>query len=304
MNQTCVSADLDNLERITFEGFDRERKFNPMLVVHFHVRGSVRTNKFVIQGYDAVWNFLDTVCWNEPLPRSHFNDVLKHRMTEADHTSEEIILDVIKGSDTKVFNFHVHTMEVDEYGDIVMMVDSTTPAVVDGILRVHPVLNDLTSRMMEADRFTDRTFGLMPIKFDGKIRNLPSVMIQRDVIGNEGWRHIWEIALLPNGNVCYFNRLVCGDEYKIVVTSYPRPLTFEKAVNEQKYLYDVTVMMLMYVVDRLEQTPEAEDLFNDNAKYIATWGDNPIKMYREFYNFNAKSFISVFEDKSIHYYFE
>lgn len=63
-------------------------------------------------------------------------------------------------------------------------------------------------------------------------------------------------------------------------------------------------MMLMYVVDRLKETPEAEDLFNDNAKYIATWGDNPIKMYREFYNFNAKSFISVFEDESIHYYFE
>ena len=111
MNQTCVSADLKNLVKITFEGFDRERKFNPMLVVHFYVQGSVRTNKFVIQGYDAVWNFLDTVCWNEPLPRSHFNDVLKHRMTEADHTSEEIILDIGKDS-IKTFLFLILTENI------------------------------------------------------------------------------------------------------------------------------------------------------------------------------------------------
>ncbi len=78
-----------------YSGFDLTRRFYPHLSLY-----SLSDDLYLsVESYDKVWQFLDTICYKEPLGRKNFNHVLKHRVQDTEHTSLEIISGVIKESD-------------------------------------------------------------------------------------------------------------------------------------------------------------------------------------------------------------
>jgi hypothetical protein len=294
-------ADIKNLESVYFEGFDRNRKFNPLLELKFKV---VASNKLeyldtvVIVGYDRVWNFLDVVCWNEPLPRSHFNDLLKHRFTEIQETSSSVIREIIMGGDTKVFAFSFWncTEKTDsKYGSI-YQVNTTAPEIVDGIVRVVPTLYDLAHNLIRKWGFkNDIKHEVFPITYNNRIRNLPCVVVESDYydmdIHEYAYTAIYRIVLLPNGKVCYFNTLetkhvdVWGKHHNsTLVSSHPRPLEFREAVLEQRYLMDVTDHMITIDLEICMFPPSS-------LSTIEKYADNPIKLYRMLYADNSLHFV-------------
>jgi len=82
-----------------YMGYGTNRKFNPCL----KIMDKDTYTTYIFEGYHTLWNLLDTVCHKETLPRSHFNDVLKHRFTETGETALDIIKGVLlEGDETKV----------------------------------------------------------------------------------------------------------------------------------------------------------------------------------------------------------
>ena len=294
-------ANLENLESVYFEGFDRQRKFNPLLELKFKVKANSKleySDTIVIVGYDRVWNFLDVVCWNEPLPRSHFNDVLKHRFTEIEETSSDVIREIIMGSDTKVFAFSFWNCTEkpnSTYGSI-YQVKTTAPEIVDGIVRVVPTLYDLANNLIRKWRFKNNIeHEVFPITHNNRIRNLPCVVVEADYydmnIYEYAYTATYRIVLLPNGKVCYFNTLECnhvdvwGKSRKAtLVCSHPRPLEFREAVLEQKYLMDVSDHMITIDLEICMFPPPS-------LSTIKKYGENPIKLYRMLYADNSLHFV-------------
>jgi len=294
-------ADIKNLESVYFEGFDRQRKFNPLLELKFKVVANSKleySDTIVIVGYDRVWNFLDVVCWNEPLPRSHFNDLLKHRFTEIEETASNVIREIIMGGDTKVFAFsfwNCTEKPTERYGSI-YQVKTTAPEIVDGIVRVVPTLYDLAHNLIRKWGFKNNIeHEVFPITHNNRIRNLPCVVVEADYfdmgIYEYAYTAIYRIVLLPNGKVCYFNTLECGNldvsgilRKATLVTSHPRPLEFREAVLEQKHLMDVTDHVI--TIDL-----EIRTFPSPNLKTIEKYADNPIKLYRMLYADNSLHFV-------------
>jgi len=86
----------DSTQIIDYSGWDYARHFCPTLVV------STSTHERIIfEGYESVWQLLDTVCFKEPLGRRNFNPVLKHRLDNFDETSLDIIRGVISEGDAQ-----------------------------------------------------------------------------------------------------------------------------------------------------------------------------------------------------------
>lgn len=87
----------DNLEW-DYMGFGLNRRFNPCLRIKDPDCGKT----YIFEGYNILWNLLDTACHKETLPRNHFNDVLKHRFTETGETALEIIKGVLLEGDETI----------------------------------------------------------------------------------------------------------------------------------------------------------------------------------------------------------
>jgi hypothetical protein len=93
-----VSIDFGNkaTQILDYSGWNLERHFCPTLIVQTSTH-----EKIVFEGYERVWQLLDTVCFEQPLGRRNFNPILKHRLDNFDETSLDIIRGVISEGDTK-----------------------------------------------------------------------------------------------------------------------------------------------------------------------------------------------------------
>lgn len=104
MNDDLFYIDLSSQATIISDyfGWDRNRMFVPTLTI----RDLLNTRTYILEGYDTVWQFLDTICYREPLGRVHFNQILKHRVENFDETSLEIIRGVVSEADIKEILFY------------------------------------------------------------------------------------------------------------------------------------------------------------------------------------------------------
>lgn len=111
---SLVTIDLKNPATLVHEymGWSRSRHFNPKLILY-----SLTEDLYIhIEGYTKIWQFLDTICYKEPLPRQNFNNVLKHRV-ESEHTSKEIISGIISECDLDAVTFHGVILEKNPWPD-------------------------------------------------------------------------------------------------------------------------------------------------------------------------------------------
>lgn len=154
-----------------YMGFGLNRKFHPCLKITQQFKDHKRI--VVFEGYNIIWNLLDTVCYEQPLPRSHFNDVLKHRWDSGD-SALEIIQDVLRGGDVR----HI-IVQGDQDAELFIVRIIHKPW---GGLKM-PVLNEITDIMLTSDcvPFANAVFwepytAILRHKLNTRTLNLASVV--------------------------------------------------------------------------------------------------------------------------------
>ena len=181
-----------------YSGFDLTRRFYPHLTLY-----SLSDNLTIsIQSYDKIWQFLDTICYKEPLGRKNFNHVLKHRVQDTEHTSLQIISGVIKESDIDA---------VTVQGIIKWEGDKET-LYVDFIYShfdedIHPPLVEIVSVLDSYSAsdilFSDFELGTRAQKNDWRrmVHTFPSIV---GIIQNNFLSTIIRCVQFPNGNLGFF----------------------------------------------------------------------------------------------------
>ena len=181
-----------------YSGFDLTRRFYPHLTLY-----SLSDNLTIsIQSYDKIWQFLDTICYKEPLGRKNFNHVLKHRVQDTEHTSLQIISGVIKESDIDA---------VTVQGIIKWEGDKET-LYVDFIYShfdedIHPPLVEIASVLDSYSAsdilFSDFELGTRAQKNDWRrmVHTFPSIV---GIIQNNFLSTIIRCVQFPNGNLGFF----------------------------------------------------------------------------------------------------
>ena len=194
-----------------YMGWTRSRHFLPTLKL-YSLAQDLHIN---IVGYDKVWQFLDTICYKEPIPRQNFNTVLKHR-ADAAETSKEIIEGVIAESDLEAVTFHgVLSYTADK---TFLDVDFTYSHFDEDI---HPPLMEIAS-LFDSHSADGILFDNFEIQTRLKNNNykkhtqvFPSVLMIRNYIETENYRPssiVIRCVQFPNGNLGLFSNMFFSDQ--------------------------------------------------------------------------------------------
>ncbi len=223
---SLVVIDFDNKSTsiIDYSGWDLERRFCPTLVV-----STQEHEKIVFEGYERVWQLLDTVCYEQPLGRRNFNPVLKHRLDGFDETSLDIIRGVISEGDTKKIMVQG---EVTKDGWFV--VDFSYQNFTD---EIQPALHDVASLLM-GEGSEHIVFGNYEfIKRDKTINfkrtsiTVPSIVAIFTVSNNH--KHIIRVVQMPSGKLGFLTNIISDNEKYAGIT----PHLFDKDEVEAMIRY-------------------------------------------------------------------
>lgn len=233
-----------------YSGFDLTRRFYPHLRLY-----SLSDNLYLnVESYDKVWQFLDTICYKEPLGRKNFNHVLKHRVQDTEHTSLEIISGVIKESDIDAITLQ---------GEIKYEGDKET-LYVDFVYShfdedIHPPLVEIASVLdsysASSILFSDFELVTRSQKNDWKrlVHTFPSIIgiIQKKFLLRSG-KAFDEVSTIircvqfPNGNLGFFaNTFVDNRKYACGIPAQlnkmddkAMDLWIKDAIKERDLLYE------------------------------------------------------------------
>lgn len=191
----------DSTQIVDYSGWDYDRHFCPTLVV------STGTHeKIIFEGYERVWQLLDTVCFKQPLGRRNFNPVLKHRLDNFDETSLDIIRGVISEGDAQ---------KIIVQGEIRkdwFVVDFTYQNFTDDI---QPALFDIAA-ILEAENCQHIVFSNYEfikrekdVEFKRTSMTVPSIVAVFELTPQH--KHIIRVMQMPSGKLGFLTNVVNQD---------------------------------------------------------------------------------------------
>ena len=191
----------DSTRIVDYSGWDYDRHFCPTLVV------STGTHeKIIFEGYERVWQLLDTVCFKQPLGRRNFNPVLKHRLDNFDETSLDIIRGVISEGDAQ---------KIIVQGEIRkdwFVVDFTYQNFTDDI---QPALFDIAA-ILEAENCQHIVFSNYEfikrekdVEFKRTSMTVPSIVAVFELTPQH--KHIIRVMQMPSGKLGFLTNVVNQD---------------------------------------------------------------------------------------------
>jgi hypothetical protein len=213
MDAVLKTIDLSphNLSVESYMGWTRSRHFLPHLILYDFSEDI----KISVKGYDKVWQFLDTICYKEPLGRKNFNNVLKHRVQDTEWTSKEIISGVITESDLGAVTFQGLLEKPTRYDKVTLEVDFTYSHYDEDI---HPPLVEIANVF--------ESYGAETILFDNfqlitrhknndwqrLIHTFPSIVGVIKIQGSQNTTVVLRCVQFPNGNLGLFSNSFVDDK--------------------------------------------------------------------------------------------
>lgn len=193
----------DKLTRILdYSGWDLHRHFCPTLIIQTSTH-----EKIVFEGYERVWQLLDTVCFKQPLGRRNFNPVLKHRLDNFDETSLDIIRGVIGEGDAKKITVQG---KVDKNGCFI--VDFTYQNFTDDI---QPALFDIAA-ILESENCQHIVFSNYEfikrekdVEFKRTSMTVPSIVAVFELTPKH--KHIIRVMQMPSGKLGFLTNTINAD---------------------------------------------------------------------------------------------
>lgn len=185
-----------------YSGWDFDRHFCPTLLVK-----TATHEKIIFEGYERVWQLLDTVCFKEPLGRRNFNPVLKHRLDNFDETSLDIIRGVISEGDAQKIIVQGHIVKGDWFA-----VDFTYQNFTDDI---QPALFDIAT-LLESENCQHIVFSNYEfikrekdVDFKRTSMTVPSIVAIFELTPKH--KHIIRVIQMPSGKLGFLTNIVNED---------------------------------------------------------------------------------------------
>jgi len=188
---------------VDYSGWDLERRFCPTLIVETNTH-----NKIVFEGYERVWQLLDTICYKEPLGRRNFNPVLKHRLDGFDETSLDIIRGVVNEGDAKKIMVQGELNKMDWF-----VVDFSYQNFTDDI---QPALFDIATILESLPNCQHISFSNFEFIKRGKeldfkrtSMTVPSIVAIYSL--NNSHKHIIRVVQMPSGKLGFLTNTINAD---------------------------------------------------------------------------------------------
>tara|TARA_R100000458_G_C8251301_1_gene228205 strand:+ start:467 stop:1339 length:873 start_codon:yes stop_codon:yes gene_type:complete len=204
-----LSPDILSVEQ--YMGWTRSRHFLPHLILYDFGEDM----NISIKGYDKIWQFLDTICYKEPLGRKNFNNVLKHRVQDTEWTSKEIISGIITECDLDAVTFQGLLDQPTQRDKITLEVDFTYSHYDEDI---HPPLIEIANVFGSygAETVLFDNFELITRQKNNEYQRLihtfPSIVAVLKINGKQSSTVVLRCVQFPNGNLGFFSNSFVDDK--------------------------------------------------------------------------------------------